>query len=124
MITNYDVKEFEMSIFTGVTVGIGSLVLLFSSGARVMLQCPFSCEINDQFNTGHGEEITTSHYLFPFLNHEVKFCVMLNDDIFSLCFGENKCIQIIPEGNGFESYVISTSYGEHPVIKNEIPRVI
>lgn len=116
MIITFDAEEFEKSLFTGVTVGLGSLLLLFSSGARIMVQCPFSCEINDQLNKGHGEKIATCYHLFPFLNHEVKSCSMLNDNIFSLSFEEKECIKILPEGNGFESYIISTSHGEYPII--------
>jgi hypothetical protein len=42
MITIDELSEFEQSIFTGV-VGVGSLVLLFSSGSRILIQCPFQC---------------------------------------------------------------------------------
>jgi uncharacterized metal-binding protein len=43
MITIDELSEFEQSIFTGVIVGVGSLVLLFSSGSRILIQCPFQC---------------------------------------------------------------------------------
>ncbi|WP_212668150.1 hypothetical protein, partial [Salmonella enterica] len=72
MITDAELHEFEQSIFTGVTVGVGSLVLLFSSGARVMIQCPFQCGEKGHLHTGHGENLSTSNFLFPLLNQVVS----------------------------------------------------
>lgn len=116
MITNDELQEFELSIFTGVTVGIGSLVLLFSSGVRIMIQCPFQCGKKDHFQTGHGENIATSNLLFSMLNQPVESCFMLDGEILNLSFVDKTSIQIIPENNGFESYVITTSHGDYPVI--------
>lgn len=116
MITNNELEEFERSVFTGVTVGIGSLVLLFSSGVRIMIQCPFHCGKKDHFQTGHGENIATSHLLFPLLNHEVESCSMQDDEMLHLSFADEIYIQIIPEKNGLESYVITTTHGDYPVI--------
>lgn len=116
MITDVELHEFEQSIFTGVTVGVGSLVLLFSSGARVMIQCPFQCWEKDRLLTGHGEDLSTSKFLFPLLNQVVRRCSVLDGEILSLFFDNEKYINIYPENNGFESYVITTSHGDYPVI--------
>lgn len=121
MITDAELHEFEQSIFTGVTVGVGSLVLLFSSGARVMIQCPFQCGEKGQLHTGHGENLSTSNFLFPLLNQVVRRCSVvdgeiLNLEILRLSFDNERYIQILPENSGFESYVITTSYGDYPVI--------
>lgn len=116
MITDAELHEFEQSIFTGITVGVGSLVLLFSSGARVLIQCPFQCGEKDHLHTGHGEDLSTSNFLFPLLNQIVRRCSVLDGEILRLSFDNEMCIQISPENNGFESYVITTSYGDYPVI--------
>jgi len=116
MITDAELHEFEQSIFTGVTVGVGSLVLLFSSGARVMIQCPFQYGEKERLLTGHGEVLSTSNFLFPLLNQVVRRCFVLDGEILSLFFDNEKYINIYPENNGFESYVITTSHGDYPVI--------
>lgn len=116
MITNAQLREFDKSIFTGVTVGVGSLVLLFSSGARVMLQCPFQCGEKDHLHSGHGEDLSTSVFLFPMLNQVVKSISVLTGEILSLSFENESYIHIFPDSNGLESYVITTSQGDYPVI--------
>lgn len=116
MILNDELKEFECSVFTGVTVGMGSLVLLFSSGARVMIQCSFQCEKNNHIQEGHGENIESSNLLFAFLNHKVESCTLSDSEVLDLSFGKEGYIRVIPECNGFESYVMTTSKGDYPVI--------
>lgn len=116
MITENELHEFEGAIFTGVTVGIGSLVLLFSSGTRILIQCPFRCEKKNSFHVGHGEDISTSNLLFSYLNQRVELCSLLDGEILKLFFGNESNIYIVPESNGFESYVITTSQGDYPVI--------
>lgn len=116
MITENELHEFEESIFTGITVGIGSLVLLFSSGARILIQCTFRCEEANCCHEGHGEVTATSNFLFSYLNQKVESCSLLCGGILKLFFGNEKNIYIVPEKNGFESYVITTSQGDYPVI--------
>ncbi|MCT4713919.1 hypothetical protein MUA01_02775 [Enterobacteriaceae bacterium H18W14] len=116
MITNDELLEFNQSIFTGVIVGVGSLVLLFSSGTRIMIQCPFQCGQKAHLFEGHGEDVATSNLLFPFLNLKIKTCSILDGEILELAFGNQRYIYIIPESSGFESYVITTSRGDYPII--------
>lgn len=116
MITNDELHQFEQSIFTGVTVGIGSLVLLFSTDCRIMIQCPFKCGKKEHLLEGHGEDVITSSLFFPILNHMVETCSLLEGEILHLSLSDGNCIYIYPEDNGFESYVITTSQGDYPVI--------
>ncbi|WP_200286641.1 hypothetical protein [Pantoea ananatis] len=116
MITNNELCEFEQSLFTGVTVGIGSIILLFSSGGRVLIQCPFECEQKEHSHMGHGEAVLTSSFLFSFLNKKVELCGFLNDETLKISFGCEGCIYIYPERNGLESYVITTSQGDYPIV--------
>lgn len=116
MITKNELDEFNSSILTGITVGIGSLILLFSSGVTVLVQCPFQCGKKGQFSAGHGEDIMTSTLLFSFLNHVVTSATMLNGSVLRLVLSDDCEIDIFPEDNGFESYVINTSQGAYPVI--------
>lgn len=53
-------------IAPGVTVGIGSQILLFGGRASVLIQCPFICDINRVCKWGHGEGAATSSLLFDF----------------------------------------------------------
>lgn len=46
MINDSDLAEMIPSALTGVTVGIGSQILLFGDMASVLIQCPFACDIN------------------------------------------------------------------------------
>lgn len=116
MITDAELHEFEQSIFIGVTVGVGSLVLLFSSGARVMVQCPFQGGEKEHLLIGHGEDLSTSNFLFPLLNQVVRRCSVLDGEILSISFDNERYIHIFPENNGFESYVITTRHGDYPVV--------
>ncbi len=116
MISKDELHEFEHSIFTGITVGIGSMILLFSSSTRVLIQCPFLCGRNERSHLGHGENIETSNLLFPLLNHEVKNCSLVGNKRLNLCFDDGSYICITPENNGLESYVITTSQGNYPII--------
>ncbi|PLR32593.1 hypothetical protein CYR55_18610 [Chimaeribacter californicus] len=116
MITKSELNEFNQAIFTGITVGIGSLVFLFSTGASILVQCSFQCGNTDEFLIGHGEDLMTSNLLFSFLNQCVKQVEVLEGDIFKLVFCNGNEIDIIPDANGFESYVVTTSQGIYPVI--------
>lgn len=117
MITKRELEEYEKAIFTGVTVGVGTLVLLFSTGATILVQCPFKCNINGHLEFGHGEDLKTSSLLFSFLNHSVTGISMLEGNTFKLVFSNENELDIIPELNGLESYVITTSHGEYPVVE-------
>lgn len=116
MITEKELHEFEQSIFTGVTVGIGAVVLVFSSGPRILIQCPFKCEEKNYCHIGHGEDLSTCNLLFPYLNQTVESCSLLDGEILKLFFGDKKYIYVIPQRNAFESYVITTRQGDYPVI--------
>ncbi len=92
MITENDLHESEHSIFTGVTVEIGSLVLVFSSGLRMLIQCPFKCEEGNCCHIGHGEDLSTCHLLFPYFNHTVELCCLLDGEMLKLFFVGSKYI--------------------------------
>lgn len=116
MITKLELNELTASIFTGITMGVGSLVLLFSSGASILVQCPFRCEKEACVQFGHGEDILTSTLLFPYLNIKVQFAKMLDGEMIKI-FLLNGCkVIIMPEVNDLDSYVISTQYGDYPLI--------
>ena len=110
-----DLAEFYHTTLTGLTVGIGSLVLLFSSGAHVLLQCIFECNENGIVQSGHGEDVRSSPILFGFLNHRVINATLDIDLVLSLYFDDGKYLRIVPEENGLESYVVTTRYGICPI---------
>ncbi|RRV03626.1 hypothetical protein EGJ27_24610 [Pseudomonas sp. v388] len=115
MINEADLAELDSTVLTGVTVGIGSQILVFGSGATVLIHCPFTSEIQGRKQEGHGEDVTTSELLFDYLNCQVTSASLEDGGILVLKFEGGKSLMIIPECNGLESYVISTRFGICPV---------
>jgi len=52
MINDADLEELTSTVLTGVTVGIGSQILIFGNGATVLVQCPFISEIKGKNSRG------------------------------------------------------------------------
>lgn len=111
-----DLAEMIPSALTGVTVGIGSQILLFGDMACVLIQCPFVCDINRVSRWGHGEDVATSPLLFDFLNHDVEGFSIDNVGVFTITFSKKMILKIFPEKNGSESYVVSTRRDIFPII--------
>jgi len=107
--------EFCHTIFSGVTVGIDSIILLFVSGAQILFQCAFECTDADSSRLGHGEDASTSPILFGCLNHVVEAAEIDHENTLTLNFDDGMCLRIIPERNGLESYVVTTHHGIFPI---------
>ncbi len=118
MIEERDLAEFRHTVLTGLTVGIGSIVLLFGSGAQILLQCVFQCEEHGVVRQGHGEDVSTSPLLFAFMNHRVVGVTMDGHMMLSLHFDDGKYLRVVPERNGLESYVVTTRHGACPISVN------
>jgi hypothetical protein len=116
MIEKDDLSELKSTILTGITVGIGSIVLLFASGAHILVQCDFECGDADNVFHGHGENVDSSVELFRFLNHRVKDIDFDINLTLKIRFDGDGYLKIIPENNGLESYVLTTRHGICPVI--------
>ncbi|NYI01175.1 DUF6188 family protein [Cupriavidus plantarum] len=116
MIDNRDLAEIRHTILTGVTVGVGSLVLLFSSGAQIVLQCVFECQEDGIVRAGHGEDVSSSPVLFGLLNRRIVDATVDGNLILSLHFEDGGHLRIAPERNGLESYVLTTRYGIRPIV--------
>jgi hypothetical protein len=116
MIDEADLAELKSTVLTGVTVGVGSQILIFGSGATIIVQCHFCCENAGREQWGHGEEIYTSALLFDFFNHRVEDALLEDGEILVLKFEGEKSLRIIPERNGLESYVVTTRFGICPVV--------
>lgn len=116
MIEERDLAEFSKTILTGITVGSGSLVLLFANGAHVLVQCPFELLEQGTIRHGHGEHTVDSTLLFGYLNCTVESAAIDDGSILTFNFECGRRLRIVPERNGFESYVITTRYGICPVI--------
>lgn len=115
MINKSDLEELRSAVLTGVTISVGSQVLIFGSGVTVIIQCPFKCDIKSNERWGHGEEFATSPLLFDFLNHKVESACFEAGGELSLDFGYVGSLVIVPDKNGLESYVLTTSLGISPV---------
>jgi len=102
--------------FTGVLVGVGSIILHFNGVCSLLLQCPFEVCEGATTKSGHGESRETSANLFDLLNQCVVDAHADPTGQIFLTFGGRRTIKIMPDRSGFESYVLSTPKGVHPVI--------
>jgi hypothetical protein len=115
MINESDLEELRSAVLTGVTIGVGSQVLIFGNGVTVLVQCPFKCDSEGGQRWGHGEEAATGVQLFDFLNHKVERVYLDVGGVLSLDFGSVGSLVIVPDLNGLESYVLTTRFGISPV---------
>ncbi|MGY4494891.1 hypothetical protein [Pseudomonas sp. TE3610] len=114
MIDELELNEFSSTLLTGVTVGIGSQVLIFENGASILIQCPFRCVFKGHEQWGHGEDVSTSVIFFDFLNLKVEGALIGEDGVLTMKFGGDYFV-IVPEADGLESYVVNTKFGISPV---------
>ena len=110
-----DLAELKSAVLTGVTVGVGSQVLIFGNGTTIIVQCPFLCESLGREQWGHGEKIYTSTLFFDFFNCRVEEVSLEDGKVLVLKFEGLKLLKIVPERNGLESYVVTTRFGICPV---------
>ncbi|WP_146189251.1 hypothetical protein [Pseudomonas protegens] len=115
MLEKDELLELQATDFVGLTVGVGSQILLFSNGSAVMLQCPFECEGKGGVALGYGESVLTAVLLFEFLNERLMEA-LFDDGILTLVFGGGGRIRVIPDRNGLESYVVCTRHGVCPIM--------
>ena len=115
MIEEKDLDELRHAIFTGLTVGAGSLVLHFSTGAQILVQCTFEIRRSGEVQYGHGEHMDSSPQLFGLINRKVSAASFDSSSTLSLGFDGGEALSIIPEQNGFESFVLTTKHGICPV---------
>lgn len=115
MIHESELSELRSAVLTGVTIGIGSQILIFGNGVTVLIQCPFKCDSNGSEEWGHGEEVTSGVLIFDFLNHKVKNACLQVGGILMLDFEGVGSLMVVPESNGLESYVLTTKFGISPV---------
>lgn len=113
---NKDLMEFQSALLTGVTVGVGSQILVFDNGVTILIQCSYEFQWQGVIVVGHGEDVTAVTILFSLLNHRVMNVFMGDDGIMTLEFEDTMHLKILPERNGLESYVVTTRFGICPVI--------
>jgi hypothetical protein len=111
-----DLGGLTNSALVGVLVGYGSIVLNFSNGASLLVQCSFDANDGLVSCAGHGLSADTSTILFKFLNADIAGVNVNRAGQIDFDFGAGRCLRIIPDNSGFESYVLRTSKGVFPVI--------
>ncbi len=116
MISDADLAEMLPSALTGVTVGIGSQILLFGDTASVVIQCPFVTDIDRVCKWGHGEDAATSLLLFDFLNLDVEAVSIDGFGVLTITFSTQTVLKLFPERNGLESYVVNTRRDIFPIL--------
>ena len=87
MINESELEELRSAALTGVTIGVGSQVLIFGNGVTVLIQCPFKCDSKGSQRWGHGEEAATGLLVFDFLNHKVESAYLEVGGVLALDFG-------------------------------------
>lgn len=115
MLDERELKELESTFLSGVTVGIGSQILILGNGSSVLVQCPFECEGEEGVFLGHGEDPRSSLALFVLLNASIESARCNDEGLLELNFEGRKSLRIRAERNGFESYVVNTKFGISPV---------
>jgi hypothetical protein len=110
-----DLISLKSSTFVGVLVGVGSIILHFSNGSSVLVQCPFEVFDGASSKAGHGEAPASSLLLFGLLNGRVDDASIDAKGRITFQFGASSSIRIVPDGSGYESYVLRTSKGTSPV---------
>lgn len=115
MISDRVLSFFKSTVFTGVTVGVGSNVLIFDNGSSIILSCPFEVFSGGKVNFGHGEDFGTSVFLFCLLNKSVVD-VSMDGRSFVFGFEDNFWLKITPDFDGLESLVLTTKIGIFPVL--------
>jgi hypothetical protein len=106
-----DAASLATSALVGVLVGFGSMILHFSNGSSVLVQCAFEVFGDKLSQSGRGESPGSSVILFEFLNEHV---VSVSVDVvgqMTFNFGADRGFRIIPDDSGFESYVLRTPKG-------------
>ena len=117
MINEKDLEPFNGSTLMSVTISAGSMTLLFSTDAQLLLQCPFDCiDSNEDKSHGHGEQPADGMLLLRFLNSTVQQVSCTQDLVLKINFDGGKSLKVIPEANGLESYVVTTDMGICPVM--------
>lgn len=116
MINESDLTELRSAVLTGVTIGVGSQVLIFGNGVTLLIQCPFKKNSKSGERWGHGEDVATGILFFDFLNHKVGSACLDVGGILVLNFGDVGSLVIVPDSNGLESYVLTTKFGVFPVL--------
>jgi hypothetical protein len=116
MISKSDLAELRSAVLTGITIGVGSHILVFGNGVTLLIQCPFKINSKSGEQWGHGEDVATAPLLFKYLNHKIERAFMEEGEVLVLDFGGQESLAIFPDLNGLESYVLTTKFGVSPVL--------
>ncbi|PPS23891.1 hypothetical protein BVY11_28765 [Pseudomonas amygdali pv. morsprunorum] len=116
MINESDLAELRSAVLTGVTIGVGSQILIFENGVTLLIQCPFKSNSKDGERWGRGEEVATGILFLDFLNHKIENALLDAEGVLVLDFGDVGSLVIVPDLNGLESYVLTTKFGVSPIL--------
>lgn len=116
MISESDLVELRFAVLKGVTIEVGSHILVSGNGVTLLIQCPFKINSKSGQRWGHGEDVATAPLLFNYVNHKVGHAFMEEGEVLVLDFGGQGSLAIFPDLNGLESYVLTTKSGVSPVL--------
>lgn len=116
MINESELAELRSAVLTGVTIGVGSQVLIFGNGVIVLIQRPFKSNARGCERWGHGEEAGTGLLMLDFLNRKVEHVCLEAGEVLELDFGSVGSLVVAPDSNGLESYVLTTKFGVSPAL--------
>jgi hypothetical protein len=109
------VSKLRGASLSGILIGQGSMIWHFTDRSSILVQCPFTVVDGAVIANGHGEKPRTSTILTEFLNGQITDVSVDERGLLALEFGQKRCIRIIPDGGGLESYVVNTVNGVFPV---------
>ena len=121
MIPRNDLKILISSELTGICVNPSSISISFSetdggSCGWILITCPFECVVNKANKSGHGADPDSAQHLIKFIKAKVTNVIYEENKKLVVHFSNETSIILIPEKNGFESYVLHTKEGILPVI--------
>ncbi len=117
MLNDKEISELSGALLTGVLTGAGSIVLILSNQSQILIQCDFFIQTREgATEIGHGENPISSVIIFPELNQLIERAHLSKEMELSLYFSNKSMLNIKPERNGMESYVVTTKYGVSPVL--------
>ncbi|WP_029970997.1 hypothetical protein [Paraburkholderia graminis] len=120
MIEKRDLDEIVGKEITGVTVNPGSVSLSFNgsggSGGWILVQCRFVLQAVGSQTLGNATLPESAASLLSCLKRKIVDARFDEGKVLTLHFEDKQLLQLIPEKDGLESYVLHTAQGIVPVI--------
>lgn len=123
--SNNHFKNFSGFELNSITYYLNKTIELgFNKDGRscsIWLRCRFICKNSDITYLKDTQSINSLTAIFPLIGKCVIFANMGANNIFSLNFESDFELNIIPNGDGFESYGVNLDSEMHVITNSKIP---